>query len=139
MMSYYYATSINGSTTDPLDIYEGIEKVGSIRGYYKNTLIKYVEEFLNDGRPYFLKYELTDSTGNIRLHAKMLSFWKNEIIVSYVENNGNNVEVLMKNMKDVRYGPKKIDFRYKGEDFIILKKESIKETLTLNPYPAEMF
>lgn len=139
MMSYYYSTSLNGSTTKPLDIYRGMEKIGSVRGYYKNTLIKYMEEFFNDGRPYFLQYELCDSAENVRLHAKMSNFWKSEITVSYVDNNENNVEVLMKNMKDVRFGPKKIEFTFRGDDYTILKKESIKEALTLNPFPAEMY
>lgn len=139
MMSYHYPTSINGSTTKCLEIHRGIEKIGAFKGYYKNTFIKYLEEFLNDGRPYFLNYELTDSTGNVRLHAKMSSLWKNEISVSYVENNETNTEILMKNMKDVRFGPKRIEFTYHGENYSIFKKESIKEALTLNPYPAEMF
>lgn len=98
LLSYKYKRQYNYT---PGYIYRGMEKVGSVRGYYKNTLIKYAQEFLNDGRPYFLKYELTDSTGNVRLHAKMSSFWKSEISVYYVENSGNKAEILMENMKDV--------------------------------------
>ncbi|WP_029329056.1 tubby C-terminal domain-like protein [Lentibacillus jeotgali] len=137
MMNYNYATSLNGFTTKPLNVYKGIEQIGVIQGYFDNLIKKFIDEIVG-GVPMFLKFQLKDQFGNVRLHSKPRTF-KSEIAITYFDSNNEKCEILMMHGKDANFGPKQIEFRYKGEDYLIYKKESLKKALTLKSESAEIF
>ncbi|WP_100012427.1 hypothetical protein [Lentibacillus sediminis] len=137
MVQYFYDTSLNGNTTKPLDIYRGTEKIGVVRGSYDNIIKKFIDEF-GDSKfsPSFLKYELKDNPGLVRIITKPLGFMKGKIAVSYLDSDDNKHEILMKDMKNVSFGSKQVEFEYRETNCLIYKERS---TNPLNPKPAEMY
>lgn len=137
MQKYFYAGGLNGEATKPLDIYRGTEKIGVVQGHYENIFKRFFGEIISsrDFIPTFLKHELKDDSGNVRLLAKSAGFFKNGIAVTYFECNGNKYEFVTGNMKKVRFGQNKLDFKYKGNDFLI-KNEPL---MSLSSKPTEMY
>ncbi|WP_117149126.1 hypothetical protein [Paraliobacillus zengyii] len=124
-------------TTKPLKVYQGNKQIGVIQGYFDNIRKKFIDELVG-GVPIFLKHELKDQFGNTRLLAKPRTF-KGQIAITYFDGDNSKCEILMKNAKNVRFVSKTLNFQYKDEDYIIIKKESLKRALSLTPEPAKMF
>lgn len=136
-MQYYYKTSLNGLTTKPLDIYCDTKRIGVVRGYFDNMLKRFIDEILNSRfPPSFLKYNLSDYTGDIRLIAETKGFFKGNIEVTYYDNNNNKHIILMENMKSIIHGSKKVEFTYNGAKYFIYRERSNNP---FNTKSAEMY
>ncbi|GGE58084.1 cytoplasmic protein [Priestia taiwanensis] len=121
VMQLSYTRPIDSKADETvLELYNGSDQVGVIRGYYKNSLLKMLDFIPR--RSSNLKYELKDSEGNIRISTKDTSKWRRrKIYVTYVDNNNTEHEIIVVDGKLVD-ADSLFTLTYKGADYVIHKK-----------------
>ncbi|MCU4839404.1 cytoplasmic protein [Bacillus cereus] len=105
--------------TTPVEVYNGSEQVGVVRGYYKNTLMRVLDFIPKIGSN--IIYEIKDSKDNIRVIAKDVSRQRQrKILVTYIDNNDAEHEILVCDGKllDANFI---FTFTYKAEEYVVHK------------------
>ncbi|MGG1606456.1 tubby C-terminal domain-like protein [Bacillus wiedmannii] len=117
-LSYKRLCDSKADTTS-IEVYNGSERVGAVRGYYKNTLMKVLDFIPKVGSN--IIYEIKDSKDNIRVIAKDISRQRQRrILVTYIDNNDAEHEILVCDGKllDANF---LFTFTYKGEEYVVHK------------------
>ncbi|QIW21859.1 tubby C-terminal domain-like protein [Bacillus thuringiensis] len=117
-LSYKRLCDSKADTTS-IEVYNGSERVGAVRGYYKNTLMKVLDFIPKVGSN--IIYEIKDSKENIRVIAKDVSRQRQRrILVTYIDNNDAEHEILVCDGKllDANF---LFTFTYKGEEYVVHK------------------
>lgn len=135
-MQYSYEASSDGLTTNPLDIYKDAKKIGVVKGSFNNIFKRLLDYLFSSRFPVFIKYEIKDDSGNIRLLSENTSFFRPNIKIIYNESDGIRHEITMKNLKDSSLGFKKAGCTYKGKNYYIYQERSHNP---FYPKPAEMY
>ncbi|OQR57330.1 cytoplasmic protein [Bacillus sp. CDB3] len=105
--------------TTPVEVYNGSEQVGVVRGYYKNVLMKVLDFIPKVGSN--IIYEIKDSKDNIRVIAKDISRQRQrKILVTYIDNNDAEHEMIVCDGKllDANF---LFTFTYKTEEYVVHK------------------
>ncbi|GAB6439208.1 MULTISPECIES: tubby C-terminal domain-like protein [Bacillus] len=105
--------------TVPIEVYNESEGVGTVRGYYKNTLMRVLDFIPKVGSN--IIYEIKDSKDNIRVIAKDVSRQRQRrILVTYIDPNDIEHEILVCDGKllDANF---LFTFTYKREEFVVHK------------------
>ncbi|ONG98955.1 tubby C-terminal domain-like protein [Bacillus cereus] len=105
--------------TMPIEVYNESEGVGTVRGYYKNTLMRVLDFIPKVGSN--IIYEIKDSKDNIRVIAKDVSRQRQRrILVTYIDPNDIEHEILVCDGKllDANF---LFTFTYKREEFVVHK------------------
>ncbi|MGH1295730.1 tubby C-terminal domain-like protein [Bacillus pretiosus] len=105
--------------TTLIEVYNESERVGAVRGYYKNTLMKVLDFIPKVGSN--IIYEIKDSKDNIRVIAKDVSRQRQRrILVTYIDYNGAEHEILVCDGKllDANF---LFTFTYKTEEYVVHK------------------
>lgn len=105
--------------TVSIEVYNGRDGVGAVRGYYKNTLIRVLDFIPKVGSN--IIYEIKDSKDNIRVIAKDVSRQRQRrILVTYKDNHDAEHEILVCDGKllDANF---LFTFTYKREEFVVHK------------------
>ncbi|MED1509032.1 tubby C-terminal domain-like protein [Bacillus proteolyticus] len=105
--------------TTPVEVYNGSEQVGVVRGYYKNALMKVLDFIPKVGSN--IIYEIKDSKDNICVIAKDISRQRQrKILVTYIDNNDAEHEIIVCDGKllDANF---LFTFTYKAEEYVIHK------------------
>ncbi|MBL3822610.1 cytoplasmic protein [Bacillus sp. BSL6] len=105
--------------TVPIEVYIGSDRVGAVRGYYKNTLMRVLDFIPKVGSN--IIYEIKDSKDNIRVIAKDVSRQRQRrILVTYKDNHDEEHEILVCDGKllDANF---LFTFTYKREEFVVHK------------------
>ncbi|MGH0551833.1 tubby C-terminal domain-like protein [Bacillus pretiosus] len=117
-LSYKRLCDSKADTTS-IEVYNGSEGVGVVRGYYKNALMKVLDFIPKVGSN--IIYEIKDSKDNIRVIAKDVSRQRQRrILVTYIDNNDAEHEILVCDGKllDANF---LFTFTYKGEEYVVHK------------------
>ncbi|MET7020350.1 tubby C-terminal domain-like protein [Bacillus mycoides] len=117
-LSYKRLCDSKADTTS-IEVYNGSEGVGAVRGYYKNTLMKVLDFIPKVGSN--IIYEIKDSKNNIRVIAKDVSRQRQRrILVTYIDNNDAEHEILVCDGKllDANF---LFTFTYKTEEYVVHK------------------
>ncbi|MDA1575341.1 tubby C-terminal domain-like protein [Bacillus cereus group sp. TH242-3LC] len=117
-LSYKRLCDSKADTTS-IEVYNESERVGAVRGYYKNTLMKVLDFIPKVGSN--IIYEIKDSKDNIRVVAKDVSRQcQRRILVTYKDNHDVEHEILICDGKllDANF---LFTFTYKAEEFVIHK------------------
>ncbi|HDR7640988.1 tubby C-terminal domain-like protein [Bacillus wiedmannii] len=117
-LSYKRLCDSKADTTS-IEVYNGSEGVGAVRGYYKNALMKVLDFIPKVGSN--IIYEIKDSKDNIRVIAKDVSRQRQRrILVTYIDNNDAEHEILVCDGKllDANF---LFTFTYKGEEYVVHK------------------
>ncbi|MED2791102.1 cytoplasmic protein [Bacillus wiedmannii] len=117
-LSYKRLCDSKADTTS-IEVYNGSEGVGAVRGYYKNTLMKVLDFIPKVGSN--IIYEIKDSKDNIRVIAKDVSRQRQRrILVTYIDHNDTEHEILVCDGKllDANF---LFTFTYKGEEYVVHK------------------
>ncbi|MBJ7994669.1 cytoplasmic protein [Bacillus mycoides] len=117
-LSYKRLCDSKADTTS-IEVYNGSEGVGAVRGYYKNTLMKVLDFIPKVGSN--IIYEIKDSKNNIRVIAKDVSRQRQRrILVTYIDNNDAEHEILVCDGKllDANF---LFTFTYKKEEYVVHK------------------
>ena len=92
-LSYKRLCDSKADTTS-IEVYNESERVGAVRGYYKNTLMKVLDFIPKVGSN--IIYEIKDSKDNIRVVAKDVSRQRQRrILVTYKDNHDVEHEILI--------------------------------------------
>ncbi|MGH1258294.1 MULTISPECIES: tubby C-terminal domain-like protein [Bacillus] len=117
-LSYKRLCDSKADTTS-IEVYNESERVGAVRGYYKNTLMKVLDFIPKVGSN--IIYEIKDSKDNIRVIAKDVSRQRQRrILVTYIDHNDTEHEILVCDGKllDANF---LFTFTYKGEEYVVHK------------------
>ncbi|PGC25847.1 cytoplasmic protein [Bacillus wiedmannii] len=117
-LSYKRLCDSKADTTS-IEVYNGSEGVGAVRGYYKNTLMKVLDFIPKVGSN--IIYEIKDSEDDIRVIAKDVSRQRQRrILVTYIDNNDAEHEILVCDGKllDANF---LFTFTYKTEEYVVHK------------------
>lgn len=117
-LSYKRLCDSKADTTS-IEVYNGSEGVGAVRGYYKNTLMKVLDFIPKVGSN--IIYEIMDSKNNVRVIAKDVSRQRQRrILVTYIDNNDAEHEILVCDGKllDANF---LFTFTYKTEEYVVHK------------------
>ncbi|KMP93690.1 tubby C-terminal domain-like protein [Bacillus wiedmannii] len=117
-LSYKRLCDSKADTTS-IEVYNESERVGAVRGYYKNTLMKVLDFIPKVGSN--IIYEIKDSKDNIRVVAKDVSRQRQRrILVTYSDNHDAEHEILVCDGKllDANF---LFTFTYKGEEYVVHK------------------
>ncbi|HDR3522299.1 cytoplasmic protein [Bacillus pacificus] len=117
-LSYKRLCDSKADTTS-IEVYNESERVGAVRGYYKNTLMKVLDFIPKVGSN--IIYEIKDSKDNIRVIAKDVSRQRQRrILVTYKDNHDVEHEILVCDGKllDANF---LFTFTYKGEEYVVHK------------------
>ncbi|KLA30719.1 hypothetical protein [Bacillus cereus] len=117
-LSYKRLCDSKADTTS-IEVYNGSEGVGAVRGYYKNTLMKVLDFIPKVGSN--IIYEIKDSKDNIRVIAKDVSRQRQRrILVTYIAHNDTEHEILVCDGKllDANF---LFTFTYKTEEYVVHK------------------
>ncbi|MGM7429547.1 cytoplasmic protein [Bacillus pacificus] len=117
-LSYKRLCDSKADTTS-IEVYNESERVGAVRGYYKNTLMKVLDFIPKVGSN--IIYEIKDSKDNIRVVAKDVSRQRQRrILVTYKDNHDVEHEILVCNGKllDANF---LFTFTYKKEEYVVHK------------------
>ncbi|MCQ6522013.1 MULTISPECIES: tubby C-terminal domain-like protein [Bacillus] len=117
-LSYKRLCDSKADTTS-IEVYNESERVGAVRGYYKNTLMKVLDFIPKVGSN--IIYEIKDSKDNIRVVAKDVSRQRQRrILVTYKDNHDVEHEILVCDGKllDANF---LFTFTYKAEEFVVHK------------------
>ena len=117
-LSYKRLCDSKADTTS-IEVYNGSEGVGVVRGYYKNTLMRVLDFIPKVGSN--IIYEIKDSKDNIRVIAKDVSRQRQRrILVTYIDNNDAEHEILVCDGKllDANF---LFTFTYKREEYVVHK------------------
>ncbi|HDR7794480.1 TPA: cytoplasmic protein [Bacillus luti] len=103
----------------PIEVYNGSKRVGVVRGYYKNTLMRVLDFIPKVGSN--IIYEIKDSKDNIRIVAKDVSRQRQRrILVTYIDNSDVEHEILVCDGKllDANF---LFTFTYRAEEYVVHK------------------
>ncbi|HGA0511898.1 TPA: cytoplasmic protein [Bacillus pacificus] len=117
-LSYKRLCDSKADTTS-IEVYNESERVGVVRGYYKNTLMKVLDFIPKVGSN--IIYEIKDSKDNIRVIAKDVSRQRQRrILVTYNDNHDAEHEILVCDGKllDANF---LFTFTYKREEYVVHK------------------
>ena len=117
-LSYKRLCDSKADTTS-IEVYNESERVGVVRGYYKNTLMKVLDFIPKVGSN--IIYEIKDSKDNIRVIAKDVSRQRQRrILVTYIDHNDAEHEILVCDGKllDANF---LFTFTYKAEEYVVHK------------------
>ncbi|MGZ7151378.1 tubby C-terminal domain-like protein [Bacillus sp. BC08] len=117
-LSYKRLCDSKADTTS-IEVYNESERVGAVRGYYKNTLMKVLDFIPKVGSN--IIYEIKDSKDNIRVIAKDVSRQRQRrILVTYIDHNDAEHEILVCDGKllDANF---LFTFTYKREEYVVHK------------------
>ncbi|HFK1545226.1 TPA: cytoplasmic protein [Bacillus albus] len=117
-LSYKRLCDSKADTTS-IEVYNESERVGAVRGYYKNTLMKVLDFIPKVGSN--IIYEIKDSKDNIRVVAKDVSRQRQRrILVTYKDNHDAEHEILVCDGKllDANF---LFTFTYKREEYVVHK------------------
>lgn len=117
-LSYKRPCDSKADTTS-IEVYNGSEQAGVVRGYYKNTLMKVLDFIPKIGSN--IIYEIKDSKDNLRVIAKDVSRRRQRrILVTYKDNNDVEHEILVCDGKllDANF---LFTFTYKAEEYVVHK------------------
>ncbi|MGG0289428.1 cytoplasmic protein [Bacillus pacificus] len=117
-LSYKRLCDSKADTTS-IEVYNESERVGAVRGYYKNTLMKVLDFIPKVGSN--IIYEIKDSKDNIRVIAKDVSRQRQRrILVTYNDNHDAEHEILVCDGKllDANF---LFTFTYKREEYVVHK------------------
>ncbi|WHY27188.1 tubby C-terminal domain-like protein [Bacillus wiedmannii] len=117
-LSYKRLCDSKADTTS-IEVYNGSEGVGAVRGYYKNTLMRVLDFIPKVGSN--IIYEIKDSKENIRVIAKDVSRQRQRrILVTYIDHNDTEHEILVCDGKllDANF---LFTFTYKTEEYVVHK------------------
>ncbi|PFB26069.1 cytoplasmic protein [Bacillus cereus] len=117
-LSYNRLCDSKADTTS-IEVYNGSEGVGAVRGYYKNMLMKVLDFIPKVGSN--IIYEIKDSKDNIRVIAKDVSRQRQRrILVTYIDHNDAEHEILVCDGKllDANF---LFTFTYKREEYVVHK------------------
>ncbi|WP_242241998.1 cytoplasmic protein [Bacillus cereus group sp. BfR-BA-01309] len=117
-LSYKRLCDSKADTTS-IEVYNESERVGAVRGYYKNTLMKVLDFIPKVGSN--IIYEIKDSKDNIRVIAKDVSRQRQRrILVTYIDHNDAKHEILVCDGKllDANF---LFTFIYKTEEYVVHK------------------
>lgn len=117
-LSYKRLCDSKADTTS-IEVYNESERVGAVRGYYKNTLMKVLDFIPKVGSN--IIYEIKDSKDNIRVIAKDVSRQRQRrILVTYIDHNDAKHEILVCDGKllDANF---LFTFTYKTEEYVVHK------------------
>ncbi|WP_144612031.1 cytoplasmic protein [Bacillus cereus] len=117
-LSYKRLCDSKADTTS-IEVYNGSEGVGAVRGYYKNTLMRVLDFIPKVGSN--IIYEIKDSKDNIRVIAKDVSRKRQRrILVTYIDHNDAEHEILICDGKllDANFI---FTFTYKREEYVVHK------------------
>ncbi|MED3398498.1 cytoplasmic protein [Bacillus wiedmannii] len=117
-LSYKRLCDSKADTTS-IEVYNGSEGVGAVRGYYKNTLMKVLDFIPKVGSN--IIYEIKDSKDDIRVIAKDVSRQRQRrILVTYIDHNDTEHEILVCDGKllDANF---LFTFTYKTEEYVVHK------------------
>ncbi|HHK5535820.1 TPA: cytoplasmic protein [Bacillus mobilis] len=117
-LSYKRLCDSKADTTS-IEVYNESERVGAVRGYYKNTLMRVLDFIPKVGSN--IIYEIKDSKDNIRVIAKDVSRQRQRrILVTYIDHNDAKHEILVCDGKllDANF---LFTFTYKTEEYVVHK------------------
>lgn len=117
-LSYKRLCDSKADTTS-IEVYNESERVGAVRGYYKNTLMRVLDFIPKVGSN--IIYEIKDSKDNIRVIAKDVSRQRQRrILVTYIDHNDAEHEILVCDGKllDANF---LFTFTYKREEYVVHK------------------
>ncbi|MCU5378546.1 cytoplasmic protein [Bacillus cereus] len=117
-LSYKRLCDSKADTTS-IEVYNESERVGAVRGYYKNTLMKVLDFIPKVGSN--IIYEIKDSKDNIRVIAKDVSRQRQRrILITYIDHNDAEHEILVCDGKllDANFI---FTFTYKREEYVVHK------------------
>ncbi|MGE7859831.1 tubby C-terminal domain-like protein [Bacillus mobilis] len=117
-LSYKRLCDSKADTTS-IEVYNESERVGAVRGYYKNTLMKVLDFIPKVGSN--IIYEIKDGKDNIRVIAKDVSRQRQRrILVTYIDHNDAEHEILVCDGKllDANF---LFTFTYKTEEYVVHK------------------
>ncbi|HDR7353845.1 cytoplasmic protein [Bacillus wiedmannii] len=117
-LSYKRLCDSKADTTS-IEVYNESERVGAVRGYYKNTLMRVLDFIPKVGST--IIYEIKDSKDNIRVIAKDVSRQRQRrILVTYIDHNDTEHEILVCDGKllDANF---LFTFTYKTEEYVVHK------------------
>ncbi|CAM4320794.1 MULTISPECIES: hypothetical protein [Bacillus] len=117
-LSYKRLCDSKADTTS-IEVYNESERVGAVRGYYKNTLMKVLDFIPKVGSN--IIYEIKDGKDNIRVIAKDVSRQRQRrILVTYIDHNDAKHEILVCDGKllDANF---LFTFTYKTEEYVVHK------------------
>ncbi|MFC9414658.1 cytoplasmic protein [Bacillus mobilis] len=117
-LSYKRLCDSKADTTS-IEVYNESERVGAVRGYYKNTLMKVLDFIPKVGSN--IIYEIKDGKENIRVIAKDVSRQRQRrILVTYIDHNDAEHEILVCDGKllDANF---LFTFTYKTEEYVVHK------------------
>ncbi|PEW70528.1 cytoplasmic protein [Bacillus cereus] len=117
-LSYKRLCDSKADTTS-IEVYNESERVGAVRGYYKNTLMRVLDFIPKVGSN--IIYEIKDSKDNIRVIAKDVSRQRQRrILVTYIDHNDVEHEILVCDGKllDANF---LFTFTYKREEYVVHK------------------
>ncbi|PEJ48058.1 tubby C-terminal domain-like protein [Bacillus wiedmannii] len=117
-LSYKRLCDSKADTTS-IEVYNESERVGAVRGYYKNALMKVLDFIPKVGSN--IIYEIKDSEDDIRVIAKDVSRQRQRrILVTYIDHNDVEHEILVCDGKllDANF---LFTFTYKREEYVVHK------------------
>lgn len=117
-LSYKRLCDSKADTTS-IEVYNESERVGVVRGYYKNTLMRVLDFIPKVGSN--IIYEIKDSKDDIRVIAKDVSRQRQRrILVTYIDHNDTEHEILVCDGKllDANF---LFTFTYKTEEYVVHK------------------
>ncbi|AAS42269.1 MULTISPECIES: tubby C-terminal domain-like protein [Bacillus] len=117
-LSYKRLCDSKADTTS-IEVYNESERVGAVRGYYKNMLMKVLDFIPKVGSN--IIYEIKDSKDNVRVIAKDVSRQRQRrILVTYNDNHDAEHEILVCDGKllDANF---LFTFTYKREEYVVHK------------------
>ncbi|MFB6729459.1 cytoplasmic protein [Bacillus mobilis] len=117
-LSYKRLCDSKADTTS-IEVYNESERVGAVRGYYKNTLMKVLDFIPKVGSN--IIYEIKDGKDNIRVIAKDVSRQRQRrILVTYIDHNDAEHKILVCDGKllDANF---LFTFTYKTEEYVVHK------------------
>ncbi|PFB79182.1 cytoplasmic protein [Bacillus anthracis] len=117
-LSYKRLCDSKADTTS-IEVYNESERVGAVRGYYKNTLMKVLDFIPKVGSN--IIYEIKDSKDNIRVVAKDVSRQRQRrILVTYIDHQDAEHEILVCDGKllDANF---LFTFTFKREEYVVHK------------------
>ncbi|PHB58137.1 tubby C-terminal domain-like protein [Bacillus wiedmannii] len=117
-LSYKRLCDSKADTTS-IEVYNESERVGAVRGYYKNALMKVLDFIPKVGSN--IIYEIKDSEDDIRVIAKDVSRQRQRrILVTYIDHNDVEHEILVCDGKllDANFV---FTFTYKREEYVVHK------------------
>ncbi|WP_051759023.1 tubby C-terminal domain-like protein [Bacillus manliponensis] len=120
MSQFSYKLELLSTSTKPVEIYKGEQKVGVVKGFYKNIFMRILDYIYSSSS--IISYELKDKENNIRIISKdATGLGRKKVLVRYIDNDNKEHEILMRDEKPFDIG-EQVTFEYKNQKYVISKK-----------------